>query len=292
MSDTPAWFTHAINTRPQSRFVDVDGTPIHYLAWNPQEREKPGLLLAHGFRAHARWWSFIAPFLMDRFRVVALDLSWMGDSGSRNAAEYSFVPDIVGVIEHAGLARATLVGHSFGGARVIRVCAENPQVVERAIVIDTFVIVPGVEPPSVPPWQARAKNIYPTLEAALTRFRLIPDQNRAEPYIIDYIARHSVKEVPGGWTWKFDETFRAQFEPDGDQLLGQIALPLTIIHGDRSEVMSMERAAAIMKCVRGGRSPIVIPDCHHHVMLDQPLALIAALRAELGLTGHASLPPP
>src|SRR5262249_37877192 len=119
----PAWFNKAIECQPQSHFVDVEGTPIHYLAWNAHDTHKPAMVLAHGFRAHARWWSFIAPFFLSRFRVIAFDWAGMGDSGSR--PDYTarlFALDLQGVIEHAGLNKITLIGHSFGGGRAIRFC--------------------------------------------------------------------------------------------------------------------------------------------------------------------------
>ncbi|GIT39274.1 MAG: hypothetical protein Ct9H300mP8_04700 [Gammaproteobacteria bacterium] len=39
-----------------------------------------GYVLIHGSNAHLEWWRFVAPFLADQFRVVALDLSGNGDS--------------------------------------------------------------------------------------------------------------------------------------------------------------------------------------------------------------------
>ena len=83
-SSVPEWFTKAIAQPAESCFVDVGGSPVHYLSWNAADTQKPGLLFAHGFRAHARWWSFIAPFLLSRFRVVAIDFPGMGDSAARS----------------------------------------------------------------------------------------------------------------------------------------------------------------------------------------------------------------
>ena len=40
----------------------ADPLPV---AGTPPMRHKPALLFAHGFRAHARWWSFIAPFFLE-----------------------------------------------------------------------------------------------------------------------------------------------------------------------------------------------------------------------------------
>ena len=282
----PAWFTRALDARAESRFADVDGTAIHYLSWNPQDEHKPGLLFAHGFRAHARWWSFIAPFFLSRYRVLALDFAGMGDSGAR--PEYGpalFSRDILGVLEHANLGRTTLIGHSFGGGRVARAAADHPEHVERAVIIDSYIPVPGVEHPGHAPLQLRPKRVYPTFAAARERFRLVPEQNCAPGYILDYVGRHSLKEVAGGWTWKFDENFSPRHnETDADwavKVLGRIDREVTFIYGDGSAIVSRRHAHAIMKHLRHGRGPIAIPEAQHHVMLDQPLALVAALKAVL-----------
>src|SRR5579863_9613996 len=79
----PEWFRWAIGKVPASRMVTVEGCPIHYLAWPPEGEAAPerGLLFVHGGGAHAHWWAFVAPYFIRDFRVVAIDLSGMGDSG-------------------------------------------------------------------------------------------------------------------------------------------------------------------------------------------------------------------
>ena len=283
-ANAPEWFTRAVNAPVESKYADVNGAQIHYLSWNADDAHKPGLLFAHGFRAHARWWSFIAPFFLSRYRVVALDFAGMGDSGAR--PEYTpalFSRDIVGVVEHANLGRATLVGHSFGGGRVARTSAEYPERVERAVIIDSNIVVPGIERRGPQQMQARSKRIYPTYDAARERFRLIPEQNRAADYILDYVGRHSLKQVEGGWTWKFEDNCwpRNEDAQEWAALLARIAAPAAFIYGDDSAVVGRTHAYAIVKHLPTGRGPIAVPQSHHHVMLDQPLALIAALKGVL-----------
>lgn len=288
-SQTPEWFANAIAQPVESRFVDVDGTPIHYLTWNVHETHKPALVLAHGFRAHARWWSFIAPFLTDRFRVAALDFAGMGDSGYRR--EYSherYVQDVVGVITSLGPGRVTLVGHSFAGWRVMRTCADHPTLVERAVVIDSFIPVPGFERRGALPMQPRSKVVYPSYEAARARFRLVPPETSAEPYVLDYVAQHSIKQIEDGWTWKFDEKGLVPHTEDPTieaqqcaAVIARVQAPLTIIYGQKSIVLRSMLAHQQVRRLACGRGPIEIPEAHHHVMLDQPLSLVAALRGVL-----------
>ena len=282
----PDWFTKAIAAPAQSHFANIDGAAVHYLSWNAGNTQKPCLLFAHGFRAHARWWSFIAPFFLSRFRVIALDFPGMGDSAARREYEWSdFSKSIAGVIHHAGFERATLIGHSFGGSQVARACVEFPQLIDRAIIIDSYIPVPEIDGRRPPRLEPRPKNVYPTFAAARARFRLVPEQNRAESYVLDYIAQHSLKQVDGGWTWKFDEHFVPRHsEEDRERAaaaLSKVELPVTYIYGDQSIVVSRELAHAIVKRLKHSRGPIAIPQSHHHVLLDQPLSLVSALKGIL-----------
>lgn len=278
----PEWFTRALAVPCESNYVDAGGTAIHYLSWNAHETHKPGLVFAHGFRAHARWWSFIAPFFMERFRVVALDFGGMGDSGNRATySEDDYSRDLVAVIQQNRFERPALVGHSFGGGRVLQTCAEHPELVGRAIIVDSHVHVhDGKRSVGAP--QLKPKNIYPTYEAARARFRLIPGENRAASYIINYVAEHSIKRVDDGWTWKFDDT-SPNLNPhrNNSAMLARISTPVAYVYGDDSAVVTHEHAADVVRHIPNCRGPIQIPESHHHVLLDQPLSLVSALRALL-----------
>ena len=81
MSDLPFWYTTAMDCPSQSASISVDGIEIAYETWG--EVGKPGVVLIHGSNAHLEWWRFTAPFLADRFRLAAIDLSGNGNSGWR-----------------------------------------------------------------------------------------------------------------------------------------------------------------------------------------------------------------
>src|SRR5438128_2453124 len=79
------------------------------------------------------------------------------------------------------------------------------------------------------PGAPRPKNIYDTLEQALARFRFAPDQDCANLFIADWIARSSLRQFRHadgsvGWTWRFDPHLWMGFlhgYPNKDLLAGQ-----------------------------------------------------------------------
>lgn len=277
------WISRALAQPGQSRWVEVAGNRIHYLEWGDVGR--PGILLVPGFRAHAHWWDFIAPLLAEDFHVAAIDLGGMGDSGYRSAYSYElYAQEIAGVIEHARLRPAALVGHSFGGIVSIGACYRFPELMARAIIIDSRVSFPDDDVRAEGPAR-HAKRRYPDAASALRRFRLVPDQGGVAAPIWDHIARHSLKQEDGAWVWKFDDACAAPSLKLTDltdaEMLGRLPMPVDYICGEHSSAVSVALARRIAACAARGRGPIVVPDAHHHVLLDQPLALTAVLRALL-----------
>src|SRR5579864_797152 len=136
----PAWFDAALAKAPERSLVTVDGARIELLAWG--EVGKPGLIFVHGNSAHADWWSFIAPFLADQYRVAALSLSGMGDSDWRETYTFEgFASEIYACAKAAGLyeggARPIYIGHSFGGSQVFYSAGVHPQRMRAALLVDT-----------------------------------------------------------------------------------------------------------------------------------------------------------
>lgn len=281
----PAWFTAALADAPERSTIEVDGADLEVLTWG--ERGKPGLLLLHGNGAHADWWSFIAPFFIADYRIAAFSWSGMGGSGHRPSYSVdAFVAEIFAVAEAAGLFDAgppKVVAHSFGGFPMMAAVHTQGERFAAAVIIDTPFRAPG-EPGGRPPNATnRPHRVYPTLAAALARFRFAPVQGCPNPFIADYIARKSLVEVDardgGGWTWRFDPFLWHRFEVgDAPALLADPRCPVALIWGERSLLMPPERIAAMRALLPPGSPAIAIPDAEHHVMIDQPLAFISALR--------------
>ncbi len=299
-----AWFEQAIAHRPERSFVDVRGAAIELLTWG--DRGRPGLLFIHGGRAHADWWSFIAPFFADDYRVAALSLSGMGRSGWRELYSLElFGQEVASAAEAAGLFEAAeppvVVGHSFGGWVNMYVAARFGHRLKGAVILDSGLLSSGSSPDDLP-LTPRPNRVYPTLEAALARFRLVPEQRCDNHYILDYIAREALMtaplasqgaaSAPGvgvdgglGWTWRFDPNMSLSTASDFlvkvDQSLSAPSCPLAMVWGDQSRMVSGAMLANTLARIPSGTPRVIIPDSAHHLFLDQPLAVVAGLRGLL-----------
>lgn len=283
--EAPAWFDAALARTPERSRIEVDGAGIEVLAWG--RRGDPGLLLFHGNGAHADWWSPSAPFFAaDGYRVVAL--SWAGMGGSDWRPTYSaasFTREAVAAAEHAGLfdsaAKPLIVAHSFGGFIALTLAATLGERFAGVVTVDTPVRPPDY-PHQGPPERSRPNRIYDSFDATLAHFRLAPPQPCANLWYLDHVARGSIKAADGGFTWKFDPFVFRDFKlNDRTPLLQSAACPVALMWGDRSGLIPPDVAAHMRAAARPGTPVVVVPDADHHVMLDQPLPFVAALRGLL-----------
>ena len=300
MTEAPKWFTDAIAAAPEERSVEVEGCTIRYLRWG--EVGRPGLLLVHGGAAHSRWWSFLAPLLARDYCVAALDLSGHGDSGRRELYPREiWAMEAIAVAQHAELGGTSresggngppiIVGHSLGGLVTIVAASLYGDRMAGAVIVDSPVQRP--DPESQEGRQGRAfrnPKVYPTLAEAITHFHLIPFQPCDNPWIVEHVARHSLRRVESGWAWKFDPVVfeRVSLKPMSDYL-ADTHCRVAILRGEFSPLVPPETGQYMYELLDRNAPVIEIPQAHHHLILDQPLAFIAALRAPLADWEH-SLP--
>ena len=277
----PRWFEANVAAPYESFVVEVEGATIDCRAWG--ERGKPGLVFLHGNAAHLGWWSFLTPFFADDYRVVVLSFSGMGRSDRR--PHYSmdqYTAEAWAAAEAGGACLAgppVLIGHSAGGIPVMGSAARLSNRMRAGVIVDTGLPGPEMIKVSTRP----SYRTYADLPAALDRFRLSPNQPCENIYIADYIARMGLKQVEdGSWTWRFDRTIWGGMDlgdPWAD--LAEAKARLAIIRGACSELTAGPMNERFVHTAPAGTPFIEIPDAYHHVMVDQPLALVSALRALL-----------
>ncbi len=286
-SDAPQWLVTTLATTPEEDLVTVDGCSIHRMMWG--DRDQPGLVLIHGGAGHAHWWSFLAP-LFPQYRVVALDLSGHGDSGRR--PEYSidhWTDEVLGVVDGAGMdGPPVLIGHSMGGFVATATAVKAGADLAGMIILDSPMVQSDPEVEAARLGKAfGAPKVYPDIETAIGRFKTIPPQDNYQPHIFRHVAEHSLRAVDGGVSWKFDPAlFGAVNRSRAAELLPRVGGRVALIRSEFGLVT--EEVGSIMYEALGRVAPVVeIPLAGHHLMLDQPLLLVTALRALLADWEHS-----
>ncbi len=286
---SPAWIPQALSTPYEEGQIEVGGCPIHWLRWG--ERGKPGLVLVHGGAANAHWWRPLAPMIARHYDVVALDLSGHGDSGHRESYPRElWAQEILDVVKAAQFpGRPVVIGHSLGGLVTILAAALHGASFAGAIIVDSPVRRPSPES------QAGAlgnifqnAKVYPDVATIVSRFRLLPEQPDSDPTLVDYVARHSFRAVPGGYSWKFDpRIFRSANQDEMHEYLRNVHCRVALIRGELSVIVPVETGEYMYELLERDSPLVEIPQGHHHLMFDQPLALVTALRALLADWEHS-----
>jgi pimeloyl-ACP methyl ester carboxylesterase len=278
---TPTWFTDAIASPFDTSEVIVGGARISYRAWGKPGSQ--GVILVHGGAAHAGWWDHIAPFLAAEHRVVAIDLSGHGDSDRR--ADYSlatWADEVLAVAARESVGRPVIAGHSMGGFVGLTAAKLHGDSVRGVVAIDSPVREIS---PEAKTWLASNPTmpdhkVHPDRQTVIARFRTLPEDEAGLEYVRRHIAEQSVREVEGGWSWAFDPQIfvSAQMEPED---LAEAGCEVALVRGERG--MATTDITESVAEVLGGHVPVtLVPDAGHHIMFDQPIALIALLQTLLG----------
>jgi len=281
---------------PKQKLVELSGTQLNILEWG--DSTLPGLLFLHGGAAHVGWWRFIAPFFLPDYHCIAVDMSGHGDSARRSKyAPVLWSEEVLALIHYRPLFTdpPVIIGHSMGGLIGIRAAVILAEELPGLVIIDSAARPRLANHAGDGNIQKRRngsnllgqKRIYENRQKALARFRLIPPQPCSNDVLLEYIATESIRKTAEGWTWKYDpDAFRDLQPVSIFEELKIIACPTAIIYGQHSRILDRETAEKMKSEIRNALDVIEIKDAYHHIMLDQPAALIVELKRILKLWKH------
>ena len=96
------------------------------------------IVLIHCFSCAINWWDGMVPLLERSHRVVAIDL--LGHGGSEKPGSGYTPPNqakvVAEALERLQVDHATVVGHSLGGSVTVALAEQDPELVERAVIVD------------------------------------------------------------------------------------------------------------------------------------------------------------
>lgn len=171
--------------------ITLRGVRFHYLQIQPEgQPEGPvaDVVFIHGLGANLGFWYFnIAPAIADFARVTLFDLrghgrSSMPDSGYRLE---SLASDLHGLMDHLGIDRPHLVGHSLGGAVMGKFAAIHPDQPASLMFVDTRLKLfqPTMTEADWPSWEA----VGPLLDELGIVLR--PEQGEVSYQLLREVAR-------------------------------------------------------------------------------------------------------
>lgn len=254
-----------------SRFVAVDGARVHYQEFG--DAGSPTLLLVHGYTASVTVWKSSAPLLAERgLHVVALDLLGFGYSEKPSWFEYSIAAQariVSRFMNRIGIGRATVVGHSYGGAVAATLALDYPERVENLALVDAVI---NDDPKNLPIMKLAA---LPGVGEAITpflmdskrfwKFRMRHALSRANHYLIDDTrvanvsrplrsadAQRSLLATSRNW--------HAERISRDAQYINQ---PTLIVWGEDDELIPIQNGYKLHKDILHSRL-VVLRDCGHH----------------------------
>ncbi|HEX6025814.1 MAG TPA: alpha/beta fold hydrolase [Solirubrobacter sp.] len=222
------------------------------------------VVLVHGLGDdHRAWRRVVAPLMLTR-RVVLYDLRGHGASplGDADGSLAQLGADLVGVLDDAGIDRATIAGFSLGGTIAMRAAIDAPDRVRALALIATSSRVNSAARAWYEERAAMVERDDPNLRATLDKDT--EEIYRARPEEIDAglrVRRESTADPRG-----FANACRAMASLRLDDEIGAIAVPTVLIAGDAdqlcppraSEIIAEQIDGATLRVLEGAGHPLPV----------------------------------
>jgi pimeloyl-ACP methyl ester carboxylesterase len=268
----------------ESRFANVNGTRLHYLAAGKGD----AIVLLHGYAETSHMWLPLMPKLATNHTVIAVDLRGAGQSATPpdGYTKAAMAQDIHALTQKLGFQRIRIVGHDIGLMVAYAFAAQYPSEVDRIVLMDAF--LPGVgQWRDV--WLMRDLwhfHFYGKVPLALVHGR---ERTYFEHFWNDFAAdpAHSISERdrkfyakayarPGGMRAGF-EYFRA-FEKDAEEFARfaqkALTMPMLVLTGEKASGEFLIQQARLVATNVGG---VVIRGSGHWLMEEAPEQVIPKL---------------
>ena len=255
------------------RSAEVDGCSIAYR----EAGQGAALVFLHGFLSDSRCWRSQLSGLSDGFRVVAWDAPGAGSSSDPpdTFTTISYARCLAGFLDTIGIARAHVVGLSWGGILAQEFYRLYPERLRCLILADTYAGWKGSLPEAV--WRERLASCL--LDAAGPPDALVA---KLLPGMFTDAASRAVRDELSAIVSEFHPIgFRlmsmSSAEMDTRDLLPTIDVPTLLLWGDddrRSPAHIAEQLHAAIP-----RSELaIIPNAGHVSNMEQPGAFNALVR--------------
>lgn len=192
------------------------------------------LVILHGLFGQSDNWTSIARKLGEHFTVYTLDLRNHGQSGHDNVMNYDVMADdLLETIEHFGIHKMHLIGHSMGGKVAMLFALRYQERLKKLIIADIGPrfykphhqkILHGLNQLDLDSLTSRA-------DAENELSQLIPDADTRQ-----FLLKNLFRNNEGGFSWRFNlPVITTEINRIGEELPAGISLIPTLFYiGGRS----------------------------------------------------------
>jgi pimeloyl-ACP methyl ester carboxylesterase len=262
-----------------ARSATLHGHELSYL----DSGEGPAVLFIHGLLGSHRNWAHLVDTLDTRHRVLAPDLIGHGAS-AKPMGDYSLgahAATLRDLLNHLGIDRVTLVGHSLGGGIAMQFCYLFPDRVERLVLVSS-----GGLGRSVSPLLRSATLPGADWVLALAASGWVRDRAEAVGGTLRRLGLRPSADLTEGWQGftslgeaetrrAFLATARSVIDPGGqtvtahDHLPLAITIPTLVVWGTRDRMIPVWHATTAQQAIPGSRVEL-FEGAGHFPHLEQP----------------------
>ncbi len=268
---------------------------VELAIWRAGSGQKP-LICLHGITAQHRAFSALARYLGGSRSLIGVDLRGRGDSGKPESGYGlgAHARDVIRVLDHLGLDRAVIVGHSMGGFVALKAALSYPERVRALGLLDGGWPRVEVSPEEMSEEQEQeAAAIGEGLERAFRRLDMtfespaayldfwFPDRGLTmedlPPDLADYYL-YDLEEVEGGYRPKAssaaareDSPSASGCSPTADEMR-DIGCPVALVRASEgffpgSDPVISDETRDAMAGVLDLRSDTILRGATHYTML-------------------------
>ena len=277
----PASELEAAYMSAEDRFVDIAGARVRVREEGPESA--PVIILVHGFTYSLESYDAWAEDLSANYRVVRYDLLGHGLTGPDPEMRYApaeraaFLGDVMDALD---IDRASIAGSSLGGLIAWRFAADNPDRVDRLILIDAgaFSINGVTDTPVDPPAPLAACLRLATDPCiAATLGAIYVDPSRLPEHRAGEIQAMMQREGNGA---AFLDHLAEFTLPDPTADLARVQAPTLIIWGAQDRVIAVDHADRLAAAIPDAQTAI-FEGVGHAPHEEAPAETLQAVRAFL-----------
>jgi 3-oxoadipate enol-lactonase len=260
-------------------FVRVNGIVLHHQVLGPSDGQV--LVFINSLGSDLRIWQEVAPVFTDRYRVILYDKRGHGLSDA-TAAPYSIddhTDDLLALLDHLGIGKASLIGLSVGGMIAQRIAVRSPDRVQSISLCCTAAKIGTAELWADRIGAVETGGIEPIADAVLQRwFTPTFHESRA-----DELAgwRNMLVRTPvHGYAGTCAAIRDADLRPDA----GRIAVPTLCVAGDQDGSTPADLVKETADLIPGARFAL-IEGAGHIPCVEKPAELSGLVKQHLREAG-------